>query len=166
MAQDPNTVKEGVKEMMLNSDVSIIEKIAALFIFDATRAEILMMWFFLGFLIIGFILLLRAWNNDENNDILISDLICIDGRLNESKMARFGAFVVSTWAFVYLVVTDGMTEWYFVGYMTAWVGNALFSKYMNEIQDKNADNPEPPLADEEEELTPRRRARKASRQRI
>lgn len=164
MAQDPQVIKETV----LNSDVSVIEKIATLFIFDAARAEILMMWVFLAFLIIGFIMLLKAWNDDQGNDIVIADLICVDGKLNEPKMARFGAFVVSTWAFVYLVVTNGMTEWYFVGYMTAWVGNALFSKYMND-RERNSENPSPPLADDSgddaEYEPPTGRPRKAARQR-
>lgn len=168
MAQDTQ-VKDGIADIAANTDITLIERVATIFLFDATRAEILMMWLFLAFLVIGFILLLRAWNNDESNDIVIADLICVDGRLNESKMARFGAFMVSTWAFVYLVVTDGMTEWYFVGYMTAWVGNALFSKYMNDKHDKDMEYAPHPLADDEagDEEAPShgKVSRKAARQR-
>lgn len=68
---------------------------------------------------------------DKNNSVDIKDLICVDGRINEAKFMRFTAFVVSTWGFVYLIVDQRFSEWYFAGYMAAWAGNALINKWLN-----------------------------------
>ena len=69
----------------------------------------------------------------RNNDTLnLSDLVTVNGRLDEKKFSRFGAWVISTWAFVYLIVNGpaNFPEWYFIGYMGVWVSNAVFDKYM------------------------------------
>jgi len=73
------------------------------------------------------------WNlqRDQNNQVDIKDLICSDGRISEAKFSRFVAFVVSTWGFVYLIIDQRFSEWYFAGYMAAWTGNALFSKWLD-----------------------------------
>ena len=72
------------------------------------------------------------WNlqKDQDNQVDIKDLICSDGRINEAKFSRFVAFLVSTWGFVYLILDQRFSEWYFVGYMAAWTGNALFNKWL------------------------------------
>lgn len=126
-----------VNEPLLNNSDTSFGSLVKLMLLDPGRTEVIIMWLFLLVLIVGFMFLLKAWNDDDTNQILITDLICTDGRINESKMARFGAFVVSTWAFVYMVVTEAMTEWYFIGYMTAWVGNALFNKYMSNKKEES-----------------------------
>lgn len=43
-------------------------------------------------------------------------------RYDARKCFECGAFAVSTWAFVYITTTNHLTEWFFMGYMTAWVG--------------------------------------------
>jgi hypothetical protein len=72
------------------------------------------------------------WNiqRDRENKVDVKDLICSDGRINEAKFMRFTAFVVSTWGFVYLIVDQRFSEWYFAGYMAAWAGNALLNKWL------------------------------------
>ncbi len=75
---------------------------------------------------------LWRWQCDKRNRIELGDLICVDGRIDEKKFTRFGAWVVSTWGFVYLILDDKFTEWFFVGYMAAWVGNALIDKFLNQ----------------------------------
>ena len=42
-------------------------------------------------------------------------------RFDARKCYEAGAFFASSWAFVYLVVTKGLTEWFFIGYMASWV---------------------------------------------
>lgn len=76
---------------------------------------------------------LFIWNiqRDRDNQVDIKDLICEDGHINEHKFMRFTAFVVSTWGFVYLIVDQRFSEWYFAGYMAAWTGNALLNKWLN-----------------------------------
>ena len=88
------------------------------------------------------------WNiqRDRENQVDIKDLICQDGRINEAKFMRFTAFVVSTWGFVYLIVDQRFSEWYFAGYMAAWAGNALLNKWLTIKQNESpgASNPAPP----------------------
>lgn len=84
------------------------------------------------------------WNiqRDRDNQVDIKDLICKDGRINEAKFIRFTAFIVSTWGFVYLIVDQRFSEWYFAGYMAAWAGNALLNKWLT-MKGQNRSDDEP-----------------------
>lgn len=84
----------------------------------------------LGIIVIGAII----WNlhKDKDNQVDIKDLICANGKLSERKFTRFSAWMVSTWAFVYLVIDNRFSEWFFAGYMAIWTGNALFSKWLDQ----------------------------------
>ena len=137
-----------VAEKIMESPVGWGEKFLHLVLLDPTRTEVLVMWLFLAVLLVGMFLLMRAWDRDENNDIVISDLICIDGKISETKLARFGAFVISSWAFVFLIITEQMTEWFFFGYMAAWVSNAIFSKYLDKKSPDHDGAIDPEPADE------------------
>lgn len=77
------------------------------------------------------LLLLWVWHRDSRSKIDLTDLICKEGRVDEKKFTRFGAWIVSTWGFVYMILDDQFTEWYFVGYMGIWTGNAILDKYFN-----------------------------------
>jgi hypothetical protein len=92
--------------------------------------------------IVALIAMLVAWNiqRDKNNQIDLKDLVCKDGRINEAKFMRFCTFVVSTWGFIYLIVDQRFSEWYFAGYMTAWTGNALVNKWLS-IKEQTTVNP-------------------------
>jgi len=76
------------------------------------------------------LLILWIWHSKSNNRVDLKDLVCSDGNLDEKKFTRFGAWIVSTWGFVYMIVDDQFTEWYFVGYMGVWVTNAILDKYL------------------------------------
>ena len=80
--------------------------------------------------VIFLVLLLWIWHRNSESNIDLKDLICSRGKIDEKKFVRFGAWIVSTWGFVYLIVEERFSEWYFMGYMTAWVGNALLDKYL------------------------------------
>jgi len=75
-------------------------------------------------------------NKDKNNTIYFVDLITVNGKLNERKVCRFGAWLISTWGFMFLILNNQLSEWYFVGYMGAWVANALIGKA---IKDPNGE---------------------------
>ncbi len=77
------------------------------------------------------LLILVIWHRDSRSKIDLKDLICKDGILDEKKFTRFGAWIVSTWGFVYLILANKFTEWYFTGYMAIWVGNAIVDKYLS-----------------------------------
>lgn len=85
----------------------------------------------LGIVILFLLTLLYIWHKDRKSKIDLTDLICKDGLLDEKKFTRFGAWIVSTWGFIYLMLDDKFTEWYFTGYMAIWVGNAIVDKYLN-----------------------------------
>jgi hypothetical protein len=86
----------------------------------------------LAILVLGTFYILVQLSRNPYDKLNLSDLVTVDGRLDEKKFTRFGAWVVSTWAFVYLIVNSpgNFPEWYFVGYMGVWVSNAIFDKYM------------------------------------
>jgi hypothetical protein len=67
-------------------------------------------------------------NNDKRSSIYLLDLVTTAGILNERKLTRFLTWLVSTWGFIYLLADHKLTEWYFIGYMGAWVANALIGK--------------------------------------
>lgn len=90
------------------------------------------MYGILAIFVIASILILWSLNRDRNSPIDLIDLIAIDGKLNERKITRFGAWIVSTWGFVYLMIDGKFTEWYFLGYMGAWVANALIGKALRD----------------------------------
>jgi hypothetical protein len=96
--------------------------------------------------IVALIAMLVAWNiqRDKNNQIDLKDLVCTDGRINEAKFMRFTTFVVSTWGFVYLIVDQRFSEWYFAGYMAAWTGNALVNKWLSIKEQTTANSADPP----------------------
>jgi hypothetical protein len=93
------------------------------------------MYIILGFFVLGTIIFLWAQNRNNKNDIEVIDLIAVNGKLNERKISRFGAWIVSTWGFVYLIISDNLSEWYFIGYMGAWVANALIGKALSKDKD-------------------------------
>lgn len=77
------------------------------------------------------LIILWVYQRDSNDKLDVKDLFCKDGRLDEKKFTRLGAWVVSTWGFVYLMIDQRFSEWYFTGYMAVWVGNAILDKYVN-----------------------------------
>lgn len=90
----------------------------------------------LALLILIAVLTMIAMHRNPNSSFDVKDLVSKDGKIDEKKFTRFGAWVVSTWGFVYLIVSDKLSEWYFIGYMGAWVANAIFDKYVNKDKEK------------------------------
>ena len=83
-------------------------------------------------LVVSFLVaLLYVWHKDSKSKVDLKDLICKNERIDEKKFTRFGAWIVSTWGFVYLILDDQFTEWYFFGYMSVWVSNVILDKYLN-----------------------------------
>lgn len=89
--------------------------------------EVNLMYVILAAFVVGIIVSLWLINNDEESPYSFTDLIVENGKLSEQKLSRMGAWIVSTWGFVYLVSTNNLSEWYFVGYMGTWVASAILS---------------------------------------
>jgi hypothetical protein len=64
-------------------------------------------------------------NQDPKRPNLLDVLTSTDRkgkpRFDSRKCFEAGAFCVSTWAFVYLTLSRQLTEWFFAGYIAAWV---------------------------------------------
>ena len=99
------------------------------------------MYIILTIIVLVCTLYLWKLNEDQKSSISLIDLVSINGKLNERKLSRFGAWIVSTWGFIYLIVTDRLDEWYFIGYMGAWVANALIGKYIKDRDGEETPSP-------------------------
>jgi hypothetical protein len=97
----------------------------------------------LALVVFFLIVILIVWHKDSTSKIDLKDLICKDGRLDEKKFTRLGAWIVSTWGFVYLILANKFTEWYFTGYMAIWVSNAIVDKYLTnkKLESPNENKP-------------------------
>ena len=63
------------------------------------------------FALFGFgLAVLWSWHNDPHNKFNLRDLVSLKGQVNEAKLTRFVAFIVSTWGFVFLMVTSQRSE--------------------------------------------------------
>lgn len=101
----------------------------------------------LGLTVLALLGILWNFQRDTDNSVDIKDLICHKGQLHQGKFMRFGAWIVSTWGFIHLIMDHKISEWYFAGYMAAWAGNALISKYLDRGTGNttSAAEPESPL---------------------
>jgi hypothetical protein len=55
------------------------------------------------------------------------------------RLGQYAALVVSTWGFMWLIIHDKMTEFYFTSYMLSWAGaqfGSIFLKVMASKQPK------------------------------
>jgi len=88
-------------------------------------------WQFSVLFAIVFLLVLLFRLQKLHDSFDLRDLIMENGKVSLPKFAQFGAFLVSTWGFVHLVVSDHLTEWYYGSYMVAWCGANLANKWLN-----------------------------------
>jgi len=70
---------------------------------------------------------------NKNEAFNLEDLVCVGGKLDEKKFTRFGAWVISTWGFLYILISNPHTfpEWYFMAYMGIWTAQVVVDKYLN-----------------------------------
>ncbi len=60
------------------------------------------------------------------------------GYIDQSKLHTEGAFLVSTYGFLYLLWEGKLTEWYFGAYMAAWVVARAYALKKTVEGDKDA----------------------------
>lgn len=81
--------------------------------------------------------LLWKIQKDGSNGFDIADLIMRDGKASLTKLAQLGAFMTSTWGFVYLTTHGQLTEWFYTAYMLAWTGAGALNQWLgsrNQLQ--------------------------------
>jgi hypothetical protein len=102
------------------------------------------MYIILGVIVLGLSIALYRAHKDKQSPIALQDLVTTNNKLDEAKLTRFGAFLISSWGFVYLASTNALSEWYFIGYMAGWVANGLISKDLNIKREKQGTSEEQP----------------------
>ena len=80
--------------------------------------------------ILAFILAWKATHDEGSRFDFAQAFIDPDGKTSIGRIGIFVALSCSTWAFVYLVLNDKITEWYYTGYMAAWVAQGVGSKWL------------------------------------
>lgn len=87
------------------------------------------------FLVVGGLMLVHAVVKASRNSYsklnLFDMVMGEDGKMSLTKTAQLGSFLISTWAFVYLVVHTQLTEWYYTSYMIAWAGTQVLTYYIS-----------------------------------
>lgn len=93
------------------------------------------MEFLLALLLFIVLVVLIRMSCNDSDDFSLRSLVSVEGKLDEKKFTRFGAWVLSSWGFVYLLVSkpENFPEWYFTVYMGAWVINVIADKYFNGV---------------------------------
>lgn len=51
-----------------------------------------------------------------------------NGNISASTARLNGAFLVTAWAFIWLTLSDKLTEWYVAAFLTAWVVDKINSR--------------------------------------
>lgn len=82
----------------------------------------------IAFFVLGF---MRAVKHAEGVDLL--DMF---KPLGSSKMRLNGAWVVTSFAFIYLTINKNLTEWYAAAYMAAFVADRAYSRKDGKTEEK------------------------------
>jgi hypothetical protein len=107
-----------------------MDNIAAFFQFVNDNPKFL--WAVFSFFIVAALVIsaIRAHLSDENSFDLFK-LFAIDSStklLSDSKARLNSAFLITSWAFVYLTLSDKLTEWYVAVFLTAWVSDRVAAR--------------------------------------
>lgn len=83
----------------------------------------------LAFFVVVGVLLIAQHKSDSR--INLYGYLTKDGNLSLFRTGQALALVLSSWGFVYLIIANRLTEWFFIGYMTAWALVNVASKAMD-----------------------------------
>lgn len=82
--------------------------------------------------LIIFGVMLYRLNKAESTKFFYDNLFVDEnGKASTSKLAHLTALFISSWAFVHLTLKGTLTEWYFLTYMTVWVLQRSYSKWVD-----------------------------------
>ena len=81
----------------------------------------------LGIGMAAYSLTLFVWHKDKSR-FDFRDTLIEDNRLSLSRLGQLTALVVSTSILIHQTVSGKLTEWLFIGYMTAWAGAYIAAK--------------------------------------
>jgi hypothetical protein len=78
---------------------------------------------------------LHATRDNDNDFDFAQAFLDTNGKTSMARICIFGAFVISSWAMVAMVVSDELTEWFLTGYLGSFVLNGVGSKFMENKND-------------------------------
>ncbi len=87
--------------------------------------------------VLAFMLAYRSSHDKSSDFDFAQAFIDADGKTSLWRIGVFVALATSTWSFVYLVLNDKMSEWYFTGYMAIWVLGGANSKWTEKLRSPN-----------------------------
>lgn len=82
----------------------------------------------LGLLSLVFSIVRAHFSKTNQFDLIRLFAYDSEGKMSDSKARLNAAFVVTTWAFVFLTMNDKLTEWYVLVFLTAWVGDRFAAR--------------------------------------
>lgn len=85
-----------------------------------------MKWDFLAliFAVIVLMIVLVAWRfhvDPQRKDFDLTDLLMENHRLSKISLVMLGAFLVTSWTVIYMVMNKTMTEGFMAIYVGAWI---------------------------------------------
>lgn len=83
-------------------------------------------------MIIVFGIMIYRLNKSDSSKFFYDQLfVDKDGTASTSKLAHITALFLSSWGFIHLTLKGALTEWYFLTYMTVWVLQRSYSKWID-----------------------------------
>lgn len=95
---------------------------------------------FLAAITIVFSLLRAHFSKEYKFDLITMLFFTSDGKQSDSKMRINAAFLITAWAFVFLTMTEKLTEWYVIAFLGSWVTDRIFAR-SNENKNKDESKP-------------------------
>src|ERR1019366_6885394 len=80
----------------------------------------------------------RASKNPANPFNLGEAFVDATGKTSMARLSVFVALIISSWAFVALVVTESLTESFFTAYLAGFVLNGIGSKFADKRKPQDA----------------------------
>lgn len=113
-------------------------------------------WLILGlvsFIVVIFSLLNAHRNIDSDRNFRLTELFTNeDGRISGPRARMTLTFLVMTWAFIYLVLKDKLTEWYVIAYAGPFVVDRISSRYISTGQTSASTTKQSTVEGKEDEL--------------
>jgi hypothetical protein len=78
----------------------------------------------------------RRWDRSNEASFRLQDLLMSQGRASNSKTIMFATFCLTSWAFVYLVVTDHLSDFYATLYFGTWAAAKTADKALDVMAQK------------------------------
>jgi hypothetical protein len=90
----------------------------------------------LAFFSILFVLVLAYWHIQQDTAFDLRTALMVDDKFSLYKVGQLLALLSSTWIIIYQTRHNQLTDWLFTGYMLAWSGANLLSKYIDSAKPK------------------------------